>query len=65
MERIECPCGYIFDENVEYQECCVGGHIPSCLKCPKCNQWLERRKAHFRLEPIKPCLRCGDTDCDC
>lgn len=50
MAKIECPCGFIFDESEQYQECCVGGHEPSCLLCPKCKEWLERRLPHIRYE---------------
>ena len=28
----------------ELEECCVGGHNPSCIKCPHCHKEIDRRK---------------------
>lgn len=38
---MKCECGYEFKEDKVYAECCVGGHIPPCKRCPKCFKYVK------------------------
>jgi hypothetical protein len=39
-------------EQKELAQCTVGGHEPSCIKCPHCHEWISSKEYLLPSKPV-------------